>query len=232
MVFFFNVNICNSFFNSLFLNMVCVISSIVVFVFLFNRKLKRLYLITLYRSLFNLLYFYINLVRGSKRVIVPMANQTTFSPTGMFFSSHMNNTSGSLVPRPQATPFMPAVSVGSGNPPGFSPFFGPGYLSPPAACLNSPLQSDPAVSSLELGPLAPLQAGPNGLNFAGAPLVADPLNDPRIANKQLAFQALSNGGHLILCRLFVGALPNNVCLSHKSFSSLYSKGLLCASLGV
>ena len=144
-----------------------------------------------------------------------MANQTAFSPTGMLFSKHVSDTSGSLVPRPQATPFMPAFSFGNSNPLGFSPFLGSGCPSPPAACFNSALQSDPAVSSLELGPLAPLQVGLNGLNFAGAPLVADPLTDPRIANKQLAFQALSNGGHLILCRLFVGGLPNNVCLSLK-----------------
>ena len=141
-----------------------------------------------------------------------MANQPAFSPAGMFFSSRLNNTSGPLLPRLQASPFMPAVSVGNVNQLGFNPFFGPGFPSPSAACLNSPLQSDPAVSNVELGALAPLQAGLNGLNFAGAPLVSDPLNDPRIANKQLAFQALINGGHLILCRLFVGGLPNNVCL--------------------
>jgi hypothetical protein len=144
---------------------------------------------------------------------LPMANPSPYSPTGVVFSSHVSTPSGPLLPRPQATPFVPGLSVCNPNSLGFSPFLGASCPSTPSACFNSPLSTDPAVSNMEL---PSLQLGVNGVGCPGAPIFTDPLTDPRIRliNKQLAFQTLLNGGggQLILNRLFVGGLPNNACL--------------------
>lgn len=148
-----------------------------------------------------------------------MSNAAAAYPSGVVYSSHVSTTSGSLLPRPQATPFVPGLSVG--NPFGISPFIGAGCPSTPAACFNSPLTADPAISGMELGPLPQLQVGMSSGSCGGAPLVTDPFSDPRITNKQLALQALANGGQLIMCRLFVGGLPNNVCSSHIFLCTVY-----------